>query len=387
MLKIMISSDSKALASLTIAIFIAYLPVGLPLSVLPVYVRQELLLSDVMVGLVVGAQFVATVLTRGYTGRLADSCGGRRATLLGFGICVLAGLLLALALGLQGGPALFMLIISRVVLGLGQGLLVTANLAWGFGLVGASHSGRVMAWTGMALYGSLAAGVPLGVWLAEIWGQQAVGWASCLSPLVAGCINCWVKAVPKAQGPRLSMFKVVRLIWRHGLALALHGVGFAVISSFSALYFIAQGWANTGLALSCFGLAYAAVRVFGSHIPDRLGGGKVTLVSLACEIVGLILIWLAPCASLALAGFVVTGLGCSLVFPALGVEVLKVAPPHMRGTAIGAFSAFQDAAFGGAGPLAGLLVPWLGYGAVFGAAGLCALLGFALVWRHVKTTY
>ncbi|KAK66674.1 hypothetical protein L573_1154, partial [Bordetella holmesii H620] len=72
------------------------------------------------------------------------------------------------------------------------------------------------------------------------------------------------------------------------------------------------------------------------------------------------------------------GLGCSMVFPSMGREVVMRVEPAQRATALGAFSAFQDLAYGLTGPLAGLLADRSGYGHVFLIGALAAAAGLML---------
>jgi MFS family permease len=185
-------------------------------------------------------------------------------------------------------------------------------------------------------------------------------------------------AVPTHAGQREPFWRILGRIWRPGAVVGLQGVGFAALGAFFSLYFLARGWAHAEWGLTCFGLGFVLVRLTCGHLPDRFGGASVALVSLLVEAVGQYLLWLAPGPWPALAGALLTGLGCSMVFPAMGSEVVRRVPPHLRGTAVGGFAAFQDLAYGATGPIVGLLADRSGYAVVFLIGGLAATLALGL---------
>ena len=366
---------------LTLALFIAYLCIAMALPVISVFVTARLGYGNGLAGLAVGIAFASTILTRGMAGRIADGRGSRYCMVRGLLIYAAAGLVCGAA-GWPGFPvpaAYGILLAGRLLLGLGESMAVVGLMAWCFGVVGPQRSGLVFALVGMALYGAFALGSPIGVALFEHAGFAGTMAACTLVPLLALLMVLPVAAVPVHAGERPSFWRIIGRIWEPGLALALQGVGSATIGAFVALMFLSRGWPHAGLGLTCFGGAFVLVRVVAGHLPDRVGSIPVALVSLVLEAVGQFLLWGAPVPAVALAGAVLTGLGCSLMFPAMGIEVVRRVPAHLRGTAAGGLAMFQDLALGATAPVTGVLADRFGYGVVFLAGGLAACLGLAVV--------
>jgi len=366
---------------LTLALFLSYLCVAMSLPVTSVYVTTGLGYGNALAGLAVGISFASTIATRGMAGHMADHRGSKYCMVRGIWVYTVASLVCgaASAPGLPAPVAYGVLIIGRLVLGVGESLTVVGLLAWCFGIIGPKRSGRVFALVGLALYGAFAVGSPIGIALFNGSGFAAVMGACALAPLVGLVMALPVAPVALHIGERPSFWRIIGRIWEPGLALCLAGVGSATIGAFISLLFLHQGWPHAGLGLTCFGGAFVLVRILFGHLPDRLGSMPVALVSLVIEAVGQYLLWGAAGPAMAFLGAFLTGLGCSLMFPTMGIEVVRRVPPHLRGTAAGGLAAFQDLAFGVTGPATGLLADRFGDNVVFLIGGLAASFGFALV--------
>lgn len=372
---------SRPAPGIIAALFCGYLAVGLPLPVIPLFVHDKLGFSTLVVGLVIGVQFLATVLTRGYAGQLTDQHGGKRSALQGAIVSALAGLLYLVAAmpGFSPTASLAIIVVGRLAAGLGESLFVTGCVSWSIASVGPERAGMSMSLTGIAMFAALAIGAPIGMLLYQSYGLEAAMVACIVAPLASAVIAACETSYATPAGPRLPFYKVIGQIWREGLGLMLQGVGLSGLTAFASLYFAARHWDNAGLVMTAFGVGFIFVRVVLGTLPDRMSGYRVAQWSLAIEAVGQGMIWLAPDEAVALAGALVTGLGCALVFPALGVEALKRVPPANRGSAMGAFVAFLDIAYGISGPAAGLVAGQFGYPAVYLFGAGCALAGAALV--------
>jgi MFS family permease len=363
------------------ALFCGYLCVGLPLPVIPLVVHDKLGFSNLIVGLVIGIQFLAAVLTRGYAGRLTDHHGGKRSAIQGAVVCALGGLLYLLSAmpGLSPTISLAIIVIGRLAAGFGESQFVTGCVSWSIASVGPQRAGMSMSWTGIAMFAALAIGAPIGMALYQAYGLQVAMVACVIAPLLSAAIASLQTSYSSSAGERLPFYKVVGQIWREGLGLMMQGVGLSGLTAFASLYFMAHGWQHAGLVMTAFGVGFILVRMVLGSLPDKVSGYRVALWSLVVEAIGQAMLGFAPNEVIALTGALVTGLGCALVFPALGVEALKRVLPSNRGSAMGAFVAFLDIAYGLAGPAAGLVAGQFGYPAVYTLGTACALLGVVLI--------
>jgi MFS family permease len=366
-------------------VFLGYLAVGLPLSTLPLQVHGGMGYGTAVVGGVIGLAPLVTLLTRQLAGSLADRRGPKFGVLGGLVITALSGLAYLVAIRLPPGAGLWVLSLGRMLLGLGDSVFTTAISLWAVTRVGPENAGRAMSWVGIAMYGALAVGAPVGAVLGStvlgsLGGFALVSATIMVVPLLAIPVALALTGLPAVTARRASVLGVMRAIWPPGLCMVLASAGFGTIAAFLALRYALLGWSGAGLALTAFGATYIACRIVLAGLPDRVGGVPVAMVCLTIEACGLLLIAAAGSPLVALLGTALTGLGYSMVFPALGVEVVRRVPPESRGVALGAFLACFDLGLGGAGPVMGLIAAGHGLPSAFVGAACAAMLSFALVW-------
>lgn len=383
---------SKAIMRRTLSVifcmvFTEFLVMGISLGVLPTFVHQALHLSNVWVGVVIGTQYVATLATRQFAGKMVDHKGGKISVLTGIAASALCGALLLLAVSVSAIPylSLSITIAARIILGIGESFLVVGIFAWGFILVGPNNTGKVMVWNGMGMYSGMACGAPVGIILQSQFG---LGWLFAITIALPCFIYLIMRLLPPVPLPkavvRLPFYKAVAVVWASGSALALASIGFGGLASFISLYFLQNHWPNASLALTAFGSCYVIVRVFLSGAPDKFGGFKVALISLLIEIAGQMLIWAGFSATLTILGAALTGTGMSLIFPSLGQIAVKKVAPANRGMAVAAYNAFFDLGLGLTAPIAGLIAGKSHYQNVYLFGTFAAVVSVILVYTELR---
>ena len=310
---------------------------------------------------------------------MTDVLGPRTVVLLGQLACFLSGLLLLLTVTLED-KAVFCfvaLLMSRLALGCGESGVATGSTTWGLARVKSEYAAQVISWSGIASYGGMSVGAPLGIWLENTHRLIAIAIAVTGISLLNFAIALPLPGVPILRSEHLPFQEVLRKVFFDGLGLALGTIGFGTIASFTMLYYASRHWNEPALAMTLFGLIFA-------DTINRWGGFRVAMVSFVVESAGLLILWSATSPDMARAGAALSGCGFALVFPALGVEAIKAVTESDRGSALGVYTAFLDLALAVTGPLAGFIIGRWGYPAIFLYGSAAAACAFVLIISRAK---
>src|ERR1700712_1009196 len=368
------------IVSIVLYTFIAFLCIGLPIAVMPGYVHDQLGFTAVVAGLVIGSQYLATLLSRPVAGRVCDTIGTKRAIVYGLSGIALSGVLTVVAVLLEStaGLSLTILVIARLILGGSQGLIGVGTISWCIGQLGPEHTARSISWNGIASYGAIAIGAPLGVVMVNELGFVSLGVV--LFVLSAGALLLirTNPAVAVIRGERMAFWSVFGRVAPYGLSLTLSSIGYGTLTTFITLYYANRGWEGAAWCLTVFGICFIVARLFFINAITRFGGFRTAVTCMSVETLGLALLWLSPSTSLALVGAGLTGFGLSLVYPAIGVEAIKQVPNSSRGAGLGAYAVFFDLALAISGPLMGAIALGMGYGWIFFFAAVLSIFALGL---------
>src|ERR1035437_10329114 len=219
--------------------FVVYLSIGLPLAVLPPYVHYRMGYSAALAGLVISIQYIATLVSRPWAGRISDSAGAKASVLRGMGACSLSGAILMAAAALYFIPwlSLSILLLSRLVLCIGESLGSTGSTLWGITSAGQDSTAKVISFNGISTYGAMALGAPLGVVLESLWENPQLGLASIglLTLLICAfsfAMACRKSPVPVHPGEHLPFHHVVAPGPAHGMVVAVAVGVYTLLASF-----------------------------------------------------------------------------------------------------------------------------------------------------------
>ena len=346
--------DGRYLAVLGAAV-LCYAALGAVLRALPWFVGARLHGGPVAIGLAVGAPSLTGALFRPVGGRLADRNGPMPVMLSG-------AALMAVAVTPAFVPNLVDLVLSRLIVGCGEALMMSSAVLWLLTLAGPARRGRALGHIGLANYAGLAVGPLLADAIAPRIHMNLLWAMALLLPLLGGLVAATqggargvrpAGAGPKGA-PRGSDASLVKLTLRPGLGLLLVNVGYVALISFAATAAAAHHLHIEAVVVPIFGVGVIASRTVFSGLPERLGAGRTLIGGALVAGAGLATLAVTSSESVAVLAVLTLALGQGVTVPALGLLALARVDPSRHGAAAGLFFAYFDAGVGLGGPLVGL---------------------------------
>jgi MFS family permease len=353
--------------------FTGFVAAGAALPVLPRFIHGPVHSGDVAVGVVIGAFSASAVIVRPFAGHLADSRGRQPVLLVGALLNAVSGALLLAPASLPVALS------SRLVFGVGEGLVFTAGTAWIVDLAPEHRQGQAIGLFGLSVWGGMTVGPLVGDRLLAAGGYHAVWLMMSLVPML-GALVAWrlPEARARAGEARPSGPLLPRSVVAPGIALALANAGYSTMAAFVVLHLARRGVGHGAAVFTAYAAAVVGSRLLLGRLPDAIGPRRSAVLAGLAEAGGLALIAVAHSWPVAVLGGMVMGVGFSLLYPALALGVVQSTGEHGRGKALGGFTAFFDIGMGLGAPAAGAIASVAGYAVAFWAAA-GAGLGAALI--------
>src|SRR5229473_2493190 len=358
--------------SLIGATFLGFLGIGTVLPGLAPHLRRDLGGSDQTVGFVIGVFSFVALVSRFFSGPLADRRGRKIAFLTGLLSCALAGAAYLLPLGIFGAY------LGRALQGLGEACLYTGAAAWVVEVAGIHRSSEALGYLSSGIWGGICVGPAIGQWLGTF---QRAALLQVVAALVAFAILSRVHEEYRPAAHTGRRRWIPKSLLAPGIAVGFVNVHYPVVAGFLVLHLARFG--NSGpAAFSTYALLILLSRFFLGGLPDRIQPAITYYGGLLAMALGLIALAIGPGPILAIGATAILGFGFSFPWSSVASTVLRKIPSGERGSAVGVLSAFVDLFVGISSFAAGAVAHRFGYSAAFGLAAL-SLIAAAVAGRFV----
>jgi MFS family permease len=355
-----------------------FVAIGMFLTGIQLFVKDDLGASKAAVGLAVGAFSITAVLSRPIVGRGVDVRGRKPFLYVGLALLVLS------SLGFLVAHSLAAVVALRLVQGVNGACVYTCVASMATDL--APPGKRASAIARMSLF--QYAGIALGPTIASLLIHHASYDAVWLLAAAAGAIGLALATqLPEsgttAMAQRAELGRGGRRLIHPaavgpGLVLLTGGIGYASVTGFGSLYARHVGIGD-GTLYAVFAVTVIAVRIVSGELADARGAIGVALPGLVLSGGGLLTMAVFQRPVTAAVGVSLFGIGFALVFPALMAFAVDRVPDHERGEMLGSFTAFLDVGVGGGAYAIGAVADAAGFGAAYALPAALCLSGAGLL--------
>ncbi len=341
-------------------------------------------------GLIISLFTITAMVSRPFSGKLADSIGRVPVMIFGAAVCLICSLLYPFI------TTLMPFFVLRFFHGFSTGFTPTGNTAYLADIVPAQKRGEAMGLLGTAGAIGMSGGPALGGMLSNQFGLNAMFYASSALALLSILILIRTRETLQPKQPfSLAHLKVKQSDFFEPRVLApcvvmvlsafAYGAVFTLVPDFGQHV----GVRNKGLLFTYLTVASLAVRLVAGKASDRYGRQPVLMVSTLIIVLAMLVIGLATTKLQLMIGVVLYGFAQGSTSPTLLAWATDLSDHRFKGRGIASLYIFMELGIG----LGALISGWLYanntelFFPVFSVSAVLAALAFfyLLARRRMKT--
>ncbi len=242
-------------------------------------------------GWIIALFTLAALISRPFSGKMADTVGRVPVMVIGTGVCIVCGLLYPVMITISG------FFILRFVHGFSTGFKPTGTTAYLADIVPVARRGEAMGVLGMAGGIGMAGGPALGGYISNNFGMNVLFYTSSITALLSLLTIISMKETLADRQPfRLKDLKfsgsdvLEPRVAGPAIVMLLTVYSFGMILTIVPDYCKLLGMENKGLFFSAFVVASVAIRFIAGKASDKFG--RIRVLQVGCILLALGLLYL-----------------------------------------------------------------------------------------------
>lgn len=339
-------------------------------------------------GLIISLFAITAMLSRPFSGKLADSIGRVPVMIFGAVVCLICSSLYPLI------SSLIPFFVLRFFHGFSTGFTPTGNTAYLADIVPSAKRGEAMGLLGTAGAVGMSGGPALGGMLSNQFGLDVMFYASSTLAFLSILILIRMReTLTTRQKFSLVHLKVNRtdffepLVWAPCLVMLLSAFAYGAVFTLIPDFGQHVGVRNKGLLFTYLTVASLVVRLVAGKASDRFGREPVLMVSTSAIVISMLVIGLATTKLQLMMGVVLYGFAQGSTSPTLLAWATDLSDSRFKGRGIASLYIFMELGIG----LGALISGWLyandtNFFPGFSVSAALAAMGFFyLVSRRLKS--
>ncbi|MDZ4714279.1 MAG: MFS transporter [Cytophagales bacterium] len=298
-------------------------------------------------GLIISLFTVTALVSRPFSGKLADRIGRKPVIMVGSLVCFVCSLLYPWLTTVYG------FLFLRLIHGFSTGFTPTGQTAYLGDVIPAARRGEAMGILGTAGTLGMAGGPALGGWLSTLFTLDVMFYCSSGFAIISLLIVYNIEETVKEKHPvSFKLLKVERkdlfepLVFAPALVMGLCAYSFGALLTIIPDFGAYVGIENKGLLFTYFTMSSFFIRLIAGKASDRFGRVSILRFSTALMAIAMLWIGLADGKTMLIIGACLYGLAQGATSPTLLAWAADLSHPEHKGRGVASLYIFMEFGIG-----------------------------------------